>query len=105
MTSRKQFIESQGATCDNWNWSWSFVNHQERFVIFGAWDINVKGNMTLIFSKTWEINNQGRKSPGFEQSSEHIQLIEKAVRTEIINVKVLRRTIADRLIEENTYKF
>ena len=23
--TRKQFIESQGATCLNWNWSWSFV--------------------------------------------------------------------------------
>lgn len=77
MTSRKQFIESQGATCINWNFSWSFVNHKEKVVIFGAWDINVKGNMTLIFSKDWEINNRGRKSPGFDQSLEHIRLIEK----------------------------
>ena len=38
-------------------------------------------------------------------AQEHIQLIEKAGRTEIINVKALRRTIADRLIEENTYRF
>ncbi|MCO4752747.1 HNH endonuclease, partial [Vibrio cholerae O1 biovar El Tor] len=24
-------MESVGATCSNWNWSWSFVNHEERF--------------------------------------------------------------------------
>jgi 5-methylcytosine-specific restriction protein A len=77
VTSRKQFIESHGATCKNWIWSWSFINHQEKFVIFGAWDINVKNHMTLIFSKDWEFNHQGRKSSGFDQSSEHIQLIEK----------------------------
>ena len=35
---RKQFIESFGATCKNWTWSWSFVNHDEKLVIFGAWD-------------------------------------------------------------------
>src|SRR5687768_11323259 len=29
-TSRKQFIENLGATCANWNWSWSFVNHDEK---------------------------------------------------------------------------
>lgn len=75
--SRKQFIESQGATCNNWTWSWSFVNHEEKIVIFGAWDINTKGNMALIFSADWKINSKGRKSPGFDQSLEHIQLVEK----------------------------
>ena len=77
MMSRKKFIESQGATCDNWTWSWSFVNHKEKVVIFGAWDIYTKGNMALIFSKDWEINSRGRKSPGFDQSLEHLRLIEK----------------------------
>lgn len=36
--NRKQFIQSRGATCRNWMWSWSFINHDEQFVIFGAWD-------------------------------------------------------------------
>ncbi|MCW0312025.1 hypothetical protein NB694_001825 [Pantoea ananatis] len=26
--NRKQFIQSEGATCSNWTWSWSFVNHE-----------------------------------------------------------------------------
>ena len=36
--NRKQFIQSQGATCNNWNWSWSFISHDRQIVIFGAWD-------------------------------------------------------------------
>jgi len=43
--SRKKFIESVGATCDNWNWSWSFVNHKDRFVVFGLWDVNEDGKI------------------------------------------------------------
>jgi len=64
--SRKNFIESVGATCKNWNWSWSFVNHQEKFVIFGLWDVHEDG---LIFDQDWKGN-------GHSQSLEHIDLIE-----------------------------
>ena len=64
--SRKKFIESVGATCKNWNWSWSFVNHKEKFVIFGLWDVNEDG---LIFDQKWKGN-------GHHQSLEHIDLIE-----------------------------
>jgi len=77
MTSRKKFIMSQGATCKNWNWSWSFVNHEDKFVIFGAWDRNTKGSMALIFSRDWEFNSKGQKNRGFNQSQEHIRLIEE----------------------------
>lgn len=64
--SRKKFIESVGATCKNWNWSWSFVNHQEKFIIFGLWDVHEDG---LIFDSNWKGN-------GRNQSLEHIDLIE-----------------------------
>lgn len=64
--SRKQFIDSVGATCKNWSWSWSFVNHQEKFVIFGLWDVHEDG---LIFDQNWSGN-------GRNQSLEHIDLIE-----------------------------
>ncbi|EMZ3563509.1 hypothetical protein ABDI75_005511 [Klebsiella pneumoniae] len=37
--NRKQFIQSRGATCRNWTWSWSFINHDDQLVIFGAWDV------------------------------------------------------------------
>lgn len=74
--SRKQFIESRGATCRNWNWSWSFVNERERFVIFGAWDRLMSGRRALIFSRSWETDARGRISKGFSQAREHIRLIE-----------------------------
>lgn len=75
--NRKQFIESQGATCRNWTWSWSFVNQQKRFIIFGAWDRNTDGNTSLILSEEWQVSRRGRKQPAYEQSREHIKLIEE----------------------------
>lgn len=75
--SRKQFIESHGATCRNWNWSWSFVNENEKFVIFGAWDEYRDGNRSLIFSEKWQRNLRGRKKAGYKQSREHIRLVEE----------------------------
>jgi 5-methylcytosine-specific restriction protein A len=73
--NRKTFIESHGATCNNWTWSWSFVNEKEKFVIFGAWDIHQNGNTTLILSDKWEVSRKGRKQPGYAQSLEHIRLV------------------------------
>ena len=75
--NRKQFILSHGATCDNWTWSWSFVNVKERIVIFGAWDHHTEGDTTLIFSQAWEYNEQARKQAAYDQSREHIRLIEE----------------------------
>jgi 5-methylcytosine-specific restriction enzyme A len=74
--NRKQFIQQQGADCDNWTWSWSFVNHVNRFVIFGAWDHLKKDAHAKIFSKSWEINVKGDKSRGYKQSLKHIHLIQ-----------------------------
>jgi 5-methylcytosine-specific restriction protein A len=75
--SRKTFIESLGATCNNWTWSWSFVNHKEKKVIFGAWDRHTQGDRALIFSERWLTNRRGKKSSGYEQSRNHIRLIEE----------------------------
>lgn len=60
-------MESVGATCRNWNWSWSFVNHEDKFVVFGLWDVHKDG---LIFDEKWE--GAGRK-----QSLEHLSLIQE----------------------------
>jgi len=65
--SRKQFIESIGATCKNWNWSWSFVNHKDKFIVFGLWDVHKDGK---IFDEKW-------KGAGRKQSLEHIRLVEE----------------------------
>lgn len=74
--SRKQFIESQGATCINWSWSWSFVNHKKKFVIFGAWDQQTVGNKSRILSENWEFQN-GRRKAGYTQARDHIKLVEE----------------------------
>lgn len=75
--SRKKFIESQGATCRNWNWSWSFINKDKKIIIFGAWDTNTDGDTSLILSDAWQVSGRGRKQPAYEQSREHIRLIEE----------------------------
>jgi hypothetical protein len=75
--NRKAFIESQGATCKNWTYSWSFVNHERKFVIFGAWDIHVEGDTQIILSETWQLSDKGRIQPGYTQAIEHIRLIEE----------------------------
>jgi 5-methylcytosine-specific restriction protein A len=75
--NRKQFIESHGATCQNWTWSWSFINESEKIIIFGAWDINQTGNKSLILNEVWEISRRGRKQAGYPQSREHIRLLEE----------------------------
>ena len=74
--SRKSFIESQGATCKNWTWSWSFINEKEKVVIFGAWDTNTEGNTTLILDESWEKTESGKKSPGYTEALENIKLLE-----------------------------
>lgn len=74
--NRKKFIQSHGADCKNWNWSWSFVNHSERFVIFGIWhDISTK-KLGLILHKEWESSPKGRRNNGYGEAIEHISLIE-----------------------------
>ncbi|MGE4318614.1 MAG: hypothetical protein AB7E96_06870 [Deferribacterales bacterium] len=74
--NRKTFIESLGATCRNWYWSWSFVNHAEKFVIFGAWERREnKDGCALILSDTWKKGDNGRLQAGYTQAIEHIGLI------------------------------
>ena len=75
--SRKQYMESIGATCSNWTWAWSFINHEEKMVVFGAWDIHTAGNTALILSKEWQLGDNGRRKPGFTESMEHLRLVEE----------------------------
>jgi 5-methylcytosine-specific restriction enzyme A len=75
--NRKQFIESHGATCRNWTWSWSFINEKERFIIFGAWDVNQSGTKSLILSEEWQTSRRGLKNAAYAQSREHIRLVEE----------------------------
>ena len=56
---------------------WSFVNESERLIIFGAWDQFTNDKTTMILSEDWRVNRRGRKSNGYDESREHIRLIEE----------------------------
>ena len=73
--NRKQFIRSRGATCRNWTWSWSFINHDEQFVIFGAWDTEREKERAVILREDWEFSPSHKKQPGYTQAIEHIGFI------------------------------
>ena len=75
--SRKKFIESHGATCRNWTWSWSFVNHEAKFVIFGTWNVHKDGDKSLILDEAWEYSKKHRKQPAYPQALEHIRFVER----------------------------
>lgn len=74
--SRKKFMESYGATNRNARYGWAFVNHEEKEVYFGAWDVNTNGDRALIFSMSWEFNNEGRRVNAFGEALEYIKLVE-----------------------------
>lgn len=75
--NRKQFIQSRGATCRNWTWSWSFINHDEGFVIFGAWDAEQENERAVILREDWEYSASHKKLPGYTQALEHISYIQQ----------------------------
>jgi 5-methylcytosine-specific restriction enzyme A len=79
---RRSFIEKCGATCKNWNWSWSFVNKTQRFVIFGAWqeDSHHIAGRHLILDEHWATripkgSTKARRQPGYPQAIEHLSLV------------------------------
>jgi hypothetical protein len=76
-TSRKDFIESLGATCANWYWSWSFVNEEEKKIIFGQWRDAIEGNRALIFTDDWQRKKDGTKRASWPESRENIRKIEE----------------------------
>ena len=63
--NRKQFIQSRGATCRNWTWSWSFINHDDQLVIFGAWDVERDQERAVILRGVQrQTQKESRVHPG-----------------------------------------
>ncbi len=75
--NRRQFIESQGATCSNWQWSWSFIDERRKVIIFGEWDTNRERDRSLILDQDWQRSRTGKRNPGYGQAREHIRLVEE----------------------------
>jgi len=74
--SRKKFMEAHGASNSNDRHGWGFVNHKNKVVIFGAWDINTQIDRSLILAMDWERNDLGRKQNAFGESLEYVKLVE-----------------------------
>lgn len=72
---RQPFIESLGGSCRNWRWSWSFVNHEKKWVIFGAWTERESSQGQTILSDEWQ-ERRGRKTPAYKESLDHIKLVQ-----------------------------
>ena len=54
------------------------MNHDERFVLFGAWDEFSDGRDWLILNPTWERSNTtGRKSPAYSEARAYMALVEQ----------------------------
>ncbi|WP_156792229.1 hypothetical protein [Desulfotalea psychrophila] len=52
------------------------MNHTDKVVIFGAWDIDIDTDNSMILCETWQFNKKGRKNCGYKQSLEHVLLID-----------------------------
>ena len=78
--SKKQFIEKAGATCRNWrNMAWSFVNHTDKVVIFGAFEFldaqSRPDNGNIIFADSWQTYDNGHKAAGYKPARENIERV------------------------------
>ena len=69
-------MEAHGASNSNDRHGWGFVNHKNKVVIFGAWDINTQIDRSLILAMDWERNDLGRKQNAFGESLEYVKLVE-----------------------------
>ena len=76
-SSRTKFRESLDASCKNPQWSWSWVNHKNKKVYFGAPNVHEKGDAQLILGFDWHQNKKGRANPGYHEAVENIELVLK----------------------------
>ncbi|WP_024556356.1 HNH endonuclease [Franconibacter pulveris 1160] len=103
--SRRKFIESHGATCKNWNWSWSFVNHEMKFVIFGTWDQSLSMEKSIILKESWVTQTNRttgikRKASGYKQALQHLAL----VTDEGYQLKIFRMVYNERVPDSDIAK-
>ena len=75
---RIEFVLSVGCALCNWDQSWSFVNHDEEFILFDALGNLENENGQLILSEDWRYSANGRENEGFIRAIKHIDLIEIA---------------------------
>jgi 5-methylcytosine-specific restriction enzyme A len=82
--SRIGFARGLGATCNNPNYAWSFINEDKKFVLFGAWTHHEVSRSQFIFSLDWKHDRTKRKKNGdpvkrksFASSLDHVDRIQE----------------------------
>ena len=75
--TREEFLKSVGAHSTNKYWSWSAVNEEKKWVVFGAWDVHTKDGREMILSEDWRYSRKGKKQPGFTDAYRNIRLVEE----------------------------
>ncbi|MGX4990644.1 hypothetical protein [Enterobacter kobei] len=74
--TKTKFIQSLGFICQNIVWSWSYVDHSNKRILFGIWsDLKMPGGEHLILSDKWIENSYGVKNLGYSQAIEHLKLV------------------------------
>ena len=73
-SSRLKFVKSKNVVGEN-AYAWSFINDEERFVIFGAWRHAKTKQGNVIFSDKWIRKENGHRNPGYTMSIPHIEKI------------------------------
>ena len=72
---KQHLMESIGAECNNWRNNWSYVQHEKKMVIFGAWDYQTEDDRSLILHRDWQTKD-GRKQPGYTEALKHLKLLD-----------------------------
>ena len=76
--NRSELMESVGAVIPNIQWGWSGVNHDEKFVLFGAFTERIVDGKAMILSDDWIINPEtGNRTKGYKPSREHLRLVQE----------------------------
>lgn len=70
--SRLAFAKSFGAQPHNVR-GWSYISHDDRFVMFGAWVDQETVDRQLIFSENWKHRGSKRKSASYGPSLRHLE--------------------------------
>ncbi len=71
--SRLKFARKHGAEPHNPSNAWSYINHGDRLVLFGAWTGLEEGERQLIFAKKWAIKSDGKRSASYRPSLRHLE--------------------------------
>lgn len=66
--NRKEFMNLHNLECKNMQWSWAFVNHQEKYIVVQLFQ---EQNKNKVYSPRWGNNTQ----PSHGEYKEYLDLV------------------------------